>query len=214
MFNLHCHSLLSDAVLLPSEIARRYETIGYAAVAITDHVDASNIKQVVCQIVEFCSLWPKNRIKVIPGIEITHVPLEQFRPLVKYARRHGIKIIVGHGETLVEPVIKGTNKKAIESGIDILAHPGLIREEEVLLAKKHNVFLEVTSRTGHNQTNKHVVKLALRLGADLVINTDSHMPEDIISPEELLKVGQAAGLSQVQIERIYRQEKSFIQKLL
>ncbi len=213
MYNLHCHSVLSDGVLLPSEIARRYEVMGYKAIAITDHVDISNIKQVVAQITEFCNAWPKNRIKVIPGIEITHVPLEQFKPLVKYARVHGIKIIVGHGETLSEPVIKGTNKKVIESAVDILAHPGLITEEEARLAKKHKVFLEVTSRSGHNQTNRHVVDLASKVGAALVIDTDSHIPEDIISPQDLTRVGLRAGLCKAEIERIYKDEERFIKGL-
>ena len=44
MYDLHTHSLLSDGELLPSELARRYEEKGYKAIAITDHVDFSNIK--------------------------------------------------------------------------------------------------------------------------------------------------------------------------
>src|SRR3989338_7384634 len=99
MFDLHTHSLLSDGCLLPSELARRYEEKGFRAIAITDHVDISNIKRVVSEITNFCKSWPKNRIRVLPGIELTHIPLEHFSRLTKYARRHGIKIIVAHGET-------------------------------------------------------------------------------------------------------------------
>ena len=110
MYNLHCHSLLSDGMLLPSEIARRYEEKGYKAIAITDHVDKSNIKFVTSSILEFCRAWPKSsKIKVLPGVELTHLPLEQIPNLVKFCRYEGLKVIIGHGETPVEPVIIGTN---------------------------------------------------------------------------------------------------------
>ena len=111
MFNLHSHSLLSDGALLPSEVTVRYLSLGYKVIAITDHTDYSNIDLVIKAILDFTNHWPKDsRIKVLPGIELTHLPLEQFKPLAKYARTKGIRIIIGHGETLVEPVIKGTNQ--------------------------------------------------------------------------------------------------------
>ena len=93
----------------------------------------------VKEITTFCKNWPKNRIKVLPGIELTHIPPEQFPRLTKYARQHGIKIIIAHGESPVEPVLKGTNKTALNSDIDILAHPGNLTREEALLAKRQGV---------------------------------------------------------------------------
>ena len=144
MYNLHCHSLLSDGELLPSELAVRYAAAGYKAIAITDHADYSNIALITKAILEFTRHWPKNRkIMVLPGIELTHLPPEQFEPLAKYARKEGIKVIIGHGETLVEPVIPGTNHAALEADIDILAHPGLISDTDIKLAKKRGIFLEV-----------------------------------------------------------------------
>ncbi len=211
MYNLHCHSLLSDGVLLPSEVAVRYAHAGYHVIAITDHVDYSNIESVIRAILDFSRHWPSNSgIKVLPGIELTHVPPEQFKPLSKYARKQGIKIIVAHGETLVEPVIKGTNRAALEADIDILAHSGLISDEEVLLAKKKNIFLELTSRKGHAQTNPYVAEKALKFGAKLVLNTDSHAPEDIISPEELIKVGLMANLSPKDLDNINQEVIKFL----
>ena len=137
MFNLHTHSLLSDGCLLPSELAVRYASKGYKVIAITDHVDYCNIEPTVKAILNFTKHWPKNSpIKVLPGIELTHLPLEQFKPLASYARKQGIKIIIGHGETPAEPVIKGTNRAALEADIDILAHPGKITDSDIKLAKK------------------------------------------------------------------------------
>jgi putative hydrolase len=211
MYNLHSHSLLSDGSLLPSEVAVRYAAAGYKVIAITDHADYSNIRSATKAIVEFAKKWPKNStIKVLPGLELTHVPPEQFKALTQYARKNGVRIIIGHGETVVEPVIKGTNKAALESDIDILAHPGLISEQEVKLAKKRGIFLEITSRKGHSSTNAHVAEMALKFGAKLILNNDSHEPEDIITPEELDKVGLSAGLSKENLTGIRKDVERFL----
>jgi histidinol phosphatase-like PHP family hydrolase len=212
MYNLHIHSLLSDGVLLPSEIAVRYAAKGYKVIAITDHVDYSNIEFVAGSILKFTRSWPKNSlIKVLPGIELTHLPLAQFKPLVRYARKQGIKVIIGHGETQAEPVLKGSNKAALEAEIDILAHPGLISDEEVKLAKKNGVFLELTSRNGHKVSNYHVAKLALKWDVKLILNHDSHAPLDINSPAQLKQVGIKAGLNNKEIDKIYQDVAKFLQ---
>jgi histidinol phosphatase-like PHP family hydrolase len=210
MYNLHCHSLLSDGVLLPSEVAQRYLAKGFKLIAITDHCDYSNISQVVKSILEFTRHWPKESgIKVLPGVELTHIHPKQFKPLVKFCRSKGIKVIVGHGESPVEPVAKGTNRAAIEAGVDILAHPGRISDADVLLAKKKGIFLEITTRRGHSNTNKHVAAQALKLGAKLVISTDSHNPEDIITPAQMLNIPFKLGLNKAQIAQIKRNMAKF-----
>jgi len=215
MYDLHIHSLLSDGALLPSEICRRYEEKGYQIIAITDHSDYSNIKNNVSSIVEFCRRWPKkSRIKVLPGVELTHLPLEQFPPLVKYCRKQGIKIIIAHGESPVEPVEAGTNRQAVLSGIDILAHPGNISQEEAVLAKERGVFLELTTRKGHSRGNKYAVEMFKNTGVGLLINNDAHTPEDILKPEELKDIAISCGLNQDEISRIYAQEKRFLEKKL
>ncbi len=211
MFDLHTHSLLSDGVLLPSEIAVRYASFGYKVIAITDHVDYSNIEAVIRAIRNFTQHWPKNLpIKVLPGIELTHLPLAQFKPLAQYARKQGIKIIVAHGETPAEPVLTGTNRAALEADINILSHPGLITDKDVLLAKAKKIFLEVTTRHGHSKTNSHVAKQALKLGAKLILNTDSHRPEDIIAQASIIKNALKAGLKTKDINKIYKDVGEFL----
>lgn len=206
--------MLSDGVLLPSEISMRYLHAGYKIIAITDHVDYSNIEFVVKSIVKFCKRWPENKIPitVLPGVELSHLPPEQFSPLAKYARRKGIKIIVAHGESPVEPVINGTNHAALGADIDILAHPGLISEEDAAIASKKGVFLEITSRKGHSNTNTHVAQIALKTGAKLILNHDSHVPEDIITPAELINVGLEAGLNREQIETTFKEVAAFLKR--
>ena len=214
MYNLHAHSLLSDGVLLPSEIAVRYSAAGYKAIAITDHADYSNIDFIISATLDFTHHWPGDSlIKVLPGVELTHLPPKQFAPLAKYARKQGIRVIIAHGQTTVEPVIKDTNRAALEADIDILAHPGFISEADVKLAKKRGIFLEITSRHGHSRTNSYVVKAAFRFGAKLILNNDSHTPEDIISIKKLLNVASRAGLDRKQIDCILNNTAEFIAKI-
>ena len=53
MYDLHCHTLQSDGVLLPSEVAVRYSAAGYKAIAICDHADYSNAGQIIDSILLF-----------------------------------------------------------------------------------------------------------------------------------------------------------------
>lgn len=189
MIDLHTHSLLSDGALIPSELVRRAQVAGYNAIAITDHVDHSNISFVLPGIVEAAKIlneyWD---ILVIPGVEITHVPLEVFPELTSFARKKGAKIVVAHGESPVEPVLTGTNAAAIGAGVDILAHPGLIREEVAAFAAEKGVRLELTCRRGHSETNAHVFDAANKTGAKLIVNSDAHTPEDLLTFEKIGEV--------------------------
>jgi len=213
MYNLHCHSLLSDGVLLPSEIAARYAALGYKAIAITDHVDYCNISAVMASINDFIKHWPKNApLIILPGVEITHIPPEQAKDLVRLARKGGMKVVIGHGETTMEPVAVGTNRAFIEAGVDILAHPGKITDADVLLAKERGVFLEITARAGHRHTNTHVASSALRLGAQLILDIDSHIPEDILTPQALREFGVEAGLTPADIEHMYVMVAEFLKR--
>ncbi|MCG2711099.1 MAG: histidinol phosphate phosphatase domain-containing protein [Candidatus Omnitrophica bacterium] len=216
MIDLHTHTLLSDGVLLPSELIRRAEVIGYEVLGITDHADSSNIDHVLPRIVRVCrDLQPKVAIKLIPGVELTHIPPSDFEDLVKYARKNGARIVVGHGETIVEPVISGTNKAAISAKVDILAHPGLISEDDAAIAASMGVALEITTRSGHCYSNGHVVKTALKTGAKLVLNTDTHSPENLVTTPRARSIALGAGLSESDIEnRIFANMRNLADKLL
>ena len=209
MIDLHTHSLLSDGALLPSELVRRAEVKGYEAIAITDHADFSNIDFVIPRIVKTCkALNGYLKIKAIPGVEITHVPPGSVRGLVRFARRAGAKIVVGHGETISEPVAPGTNKAFIEARVDILAHPGTISPEDVKLARANGVLLEITTRKNHSKPNKRLVGLALKYGAKLVLNNDAHLPEDLIEKPRRKAFLTALGLKESAIRSIDRNSRS------
>ncbi|MFH1756545.1 MAG: histidinol phosphate phosphatase domain-containing protein [Pseudomonadota bacterium] len=205
MIDLHTHSLFSDGELLPSELVRRASVIGCQAVAITDHVDSSNLDWVIPRVVRVCrDLSAHWQVRAIPGVELTHIPPDLISPLTVQARALGAQIVLVHGETVVEPVPPGTNQRAIAAGVDILAHPGLITEEEVLLAREKGVFLEITARKGHSLTNGHVARLAKKVGTSLVLNTDTHAPEDLISQDYALTIALGAGLTNEDFERMLK----------
>ena len=215
MIDLHTHSLLSDGELIPAELARRFDVAGYTALAITDHGDQSNIDLIIPRLVTFCE--EVNRlegIRLIPGIELTHIPPEAIPALVSRSRKLGARLVVVHGETIVEPVAPGTNRMAIESSADVLAHPGLITEEEVLLAKEHSVYLELTSRKGHSLTNGHVAKLAHRMGAPMILNSDAHAPGDIWPPARLREIVAGAGLTEDDYHTLIRNAESVAKRCL
>ena len=213
--DLHSHSLLSDGVLIPSELIRRYAVAGFDAVAITDHADSSNIDYVINSLVRVCAEINKYwAIRALPGVELTHIPLEQFTPLTEYARGLGARIIVAHGQTPVEPVLEGTNNAAIKAGVDILAHPGRISEDDCLLAKKNNVCLEITTRRGHCLGNAHVARMAAKTGTCLVINTDFHDPSNMPSRRLFGKTARSAGLSLTDIAMIDSNKELLLNKAL
>jgi putative hydrolase len=215
MIDLHTHSFFSDGELIPSELIRRAEAIGYKAIAITDHVDSSNIDLVVPRIVSALKrLKGFISIEAFPGAEITHVPPQLIHELVKEARNLGAKIVVVHGETLVEPVAPGTNRAAIEANADILAHPGIISEEDLLLAKEKGVILEITSRKGHSLSNGYVAKEAMRFGVPLCINTDAHSPSDLITKEYAIRILLGSGIEENRIDSIFENSKALLEKVL
>jgi histidinol phosphatase-like PHP family hydrolase len=204
MIDLHTHSLFSDGVLLPAELVRRAEHKGYRFIAITDHVDQSNLDFVVPRIAELAeSLNKVMQIRTIPGVELTHVPPVTIGRLADRARSLGAKLVVLHGETIVEPVAPGTDHYALEANIDILAHPGLIDPRDVELATHRGIFLEISARKGHCLTNGYVAKLAMEMGTRLVLNTDTHEPSNLITKEHALEVARGAGLNADQASAMF-----------
>jgi histidinol phosphatase-like PHP family hydrolase len=215
VIDLHTHTFFSDGQLLPSELVRRAIVVGYRAIALTDHGDHSNIPSILPGIVAVCKkLSIAHDIPVLPGIELTHVPPMYIRELAVEARGLGAKIIVVHGETLVEPVMEGTNLAALSAPIDILAHPGLIGEEEALLAAKSNICLELTTRKGHSLSNGHIVKMAVQYHFPLVLNTDSHESSNLTTRAMAVKIARGAGMHEEDIPALFKNSEILVKKAL
>ena len=214
MLDLHTHTIFSDGELIPSELVRRGIVKGYRAIAITDHGDASNLDLIIPRIVKVSrELEGSWNLKVIPGIELTHVPPKSIRTLAEEARSLGARIVVIHGETIVEPVPEGTNYEAVNADIDILAHPGLVIEEVAEIARDRGIMLEITARKGHSLTNGHVVRVAKKVGASVIINSDAHSHCDLLSIDMAKKIACGAGLTEGDFAFIQKKVCELIEKV-
>lgn len=201
VYDFHTHTTHSDGELTPLELIRRARERGYRAIAITDHCGAGSLARMLPELIKDCTLaeqyWD---IMAIPGVELTHVPAAAIPDLAQQARSLGAKIVVVHGETIVEPVEPGTNRAAVgTANIDILAHPGLLTLDEAREAARNNVLLELTTRRGHCLTNGYVARLAQAAGAQLVLDSDTHSPGDLLTPSFAQTVARGAGLEDQEI---------------
>jgi putative hydrolase len=213
LIDLHMHSTFSDGVLIPAEVVSRAVDAGYKAMAITDHADPSNLELILENLGRFCrAMAGAGSAEVHPGVEITHVPPSLIPFLVARSRELGAKVVVVHGETIVEPVPRGTNLAAIKAKADILAHPGLLTEAEARLARKNGVFLEITARKGHSLTNGHVARLAMKTGARMIYNTDSHAPGDFTPWDTALRIIRGASLSERDAARMQDNSRQILER--
>lgn len=202
MFEFHTHSIFSDGELIPAELVRRAIFNGYEAVAITDHVDFTNMEYVLTGLKKLGEAT-YNGIVALIGVEITHVPAAKLEKAVKRAKELGAELVVVHGETLVEPVEPGTNKAAVRNPqVDILAHPGIISTEDAELARENDVYLEISSRHGHCLANGHVASISKEVGAKLLLNSDLHAPEDFLTEEFAQRILAGAGLDHVEVKKV------------
>ena len=214
MIDLHTHSFFSDGDLVPTELAQRAWAAGYKTIAITDHADHSNIDFIIPRMVKVCSkITEKGNINVIPGIELTHVHPRDIAALADEAKKLGAKIVVAHGQTIIEPVHAGTNLAAIKAGVDILAHPGLITEEEAQLAAKKGVYLEITTRRGHSLTNGHVAGQAKKFEAQLVLDNDAHSASDFVGAAIMMQIARGAGLTDSEISAMLDNSRRIVQRI-
>jgi len=196
VYDFHTHTSLSDGVLSPIELIRLAVVNNYRAIALTDHASLGELGRIIQETSEICALarahWD---ILAIPGIELTHVPAKAIAETARRAKELGAWLVVVHGETIVEPVEEGTNLAALHSPhVDILAHPGLIHPEEAKLAVTNGVFLELSARKGHCLTNGHIACVAQQAGAKLLLNSDAHSDEDLLTPSLAELISRGAGL--------------------
>ncbi|MDR1613613.1 MAG: histidinol phosphate phosphatase domain-containing protein [Planctomycetota bacterium] len=210
MFDYHMHTIISDGDLIPAELIRRGEIAGYRILGISDHSDLATIASQLPVIAGAAKAENVNgRVRVLAGTEITHVRPGQILEAVRMAREVGAQYVMVHGETLSEPVAPGTNRAAIEAGVDILAHPGLIDPDDVRLASERGVFLEISGRRGHSLANGHVAKLAHKYGAKLIFGSDTHTVGDVPTRSFAHRICRAAGLDETAALEMFANAEAF-----
>ena len=155
MFDFHIHVNCSGGRdgLLPSEAMRLAKCAGFRAVGLIVRADPSTLPillPTLKTLVKTCSLYAG--IEAFAGVELVHVPPALLPDAVGQAREQGAALILAHGESiprqLADVVETGTNLAAINAGVDILAHPGLITVEDAQLAAEKGVLLELNTAPG------------------------------------------------------------------
>lgn len=214
MIDFHTHTLLSDGALIPTEHIRRAEVCGYRVLGLADHVGLAEAPRVVPELIAAARRENElGRLRVFAGAELTHVRPEHFSEAVAEVRELGADFVIAHGETLVEPVEPGTNRAAIEAGVDILAHPGLISDEDVKLAAERGVRLEISAKAGHSLANGHVARLAEACGARLIFGSDGHTPQQLPTREFAEAICRAAGLDDDAVRKMFAAAEAFADEL-
>ncbi|MDY6834894.1 MAG: histidinol phosphate phosphatase domain-containing protein [Chloroflexota bacterium] len=202
--DFHTHTCLSDGTLTPIELIRRAFVHGYRAIAVTDHVGLGSMRRVLEETIEDCRIareyWD---IIAIPGIELTHLPPQTIGEAAKEAKQLGAWLVVVHGETIVEPVENGTNMEAVQSAdVDILAHPGILTPEEAKAASTSGVFIEISARQGHSLTNGHLAKVTKQAKNLLLLNSDAHDSNDLLTTRLAVDILRGSGIEQSVIQSI------------
>jgi len=179
------------------------EALEHRALALTDHISMEDPKPLLDRLHQEARAWEGTPFTPIVGVELTKVPARRIADAARAARKAGAEIVIVHGETIVEHVPLGTNHAAIDSGeVDVRAHPGLIDPKDVELAKAHSVVLEISGREGHSYCNGHVARLALEVGAELVVDSDAHAPEQLIPLPRARRIALGAGVPESELEKV------------
>lgn len=204
VFDFHMHTTQSDGVLTAVELIRRCILNRYAGMLISDHSGPGTLERFIRENSADCALaleyW---NFEAYAGVELTHVPAASIASIARQAKDLGAALVVVHGESPVEPVEPGTNLAAASCpDVDVLAHPGLLTPEVARAACDSEVFIEVTARKGHSLSNGLVVTTALDAGARLVVNSDSHGPGDILTPEWAEHVAICAGIPDQMLQAV------------
>ena len=224
MFDFHIHVCSSgNRGLLPAEAMRLARCAGFRAVGLLIRGDTSTLDQALPPLLSFvktASLYAG--IEAFAGIELVHIPPALLPDAVSRARERGASLVVAHGESIpgraVDSAETGTNLAAIEAGVDILAHPGLITAQDAALAAEKGVRLELSLAPRHALANGHIVRMASRFQCSLVLGSNAATPEDFESPEATHAFRKAAalgaGLDAQGLEALHQSERMLVQQLL
>ena len=63
------------------------------------------------------------------------------------------------------------------------------------------MYIEITARNGHSLSNGHVANVCREVGNKMIINTDTHSPDNIITFERSKIIGLGAGLNESEVEK-------------
>lgn len=201
-FDFHSHTFLTDGEASATDMWHEADLLGHRLLAVTDHIALEDPAPLLERLRQEARAFEDGPLTPVIGVEITMVPARHIATAARAARKAGAEIVIVHGESLMGPVPPGTNHAAIECReVDLLAHPGLLSESDAELAHAHGTFLELSGRRLHSLTNGHVARVALSAGADLVVDSDAHAPQQLLSLDSARRIGTGAGLRPSEVQR-------------
>ncbi|MCI4347854.1 MAG: histidinol phosphate phosphatase domain-containing protein [Thermoplasmata archaeon] len=202
-YDFHSHTFLTDGTSSATDMWQEADVLGHRALAITDHIALEDPVPLLERLRQEAKAWENDALQTLIGVEVTMVHPRRIPEVVRAARRAGAEVVIVHGETPANPVPPGTNRAVVEmNDVDVLAHPGFITVEEAELAKAHDVVLEVTARRLHLVTNGHVVRTALQVGNDLVVDSDAHATNELVTLDAARIVARGAGVPDTMLTRV------------
>jgi len=201
--DFHSHSYLSDGASSATDMWNEAEALAHRALALTDHISLEDPRSLLDRLHQEARAWEDRAFVPVVGVELTKVPPRRIAEAARAARASGAEIVIVHGESIAEHVPPGTNRAALESGeVDVLAHPGLLEPRDAALARANGVVLEISARRGHALTNGHVVRVALEAGAELVVDSDAHAPDQLVPWNFARRIALGAGVPESKITRV------------
>ncbi len=205
-YDFHSHTFLTDGRSSATDMWCEADVMGHRALAVTDHIALDDPAPLLERLRRESLAWEGEELTTLIGVEVTMIPPRKIADVVRASRRAGAEIVIVHGETPANPVPSGTNRAAVElNDVDVLAHPGFLTVEEAELAKAHDVILELSARALHMVTNGHVARTALEVGNDLVVDSDAHATDQLVSAARAREIARGAGVPEPAVARVLRE---------
>lgn len=213
MYDFHIH--VGDGYLLPAEAMRLARLNGYKAVGLLVRADGATLALLLPWLLQFSrhySLY--SGVEAFAGVELVHIPPALMPEAVAEARSLGAALVVAHGETMDGTAECGTNHAAIDAGVDILAHPGLLTHEDAAFAAERGVLLELTTAPVHCLANAHVAAMAKEYGCGMVFGGNVKQIFDFASQELRNNALKGACLTQDDFSVLKACQEELLQRLM
>jgi len=219
LIDMHSHTTLSDGTLSVEEMVAAAERRGYAAYAVTDHAGGSDpaYRDVVISVRDAVErLRRETPLHLFAGAELTDFEPQEILRAAREVRQCGAEVVVVHGECVSMNVRLGTNAAAVRAeGVDILAHPGLVTEEDAMEAARRGIYFEISARQGHNWANGHVYATARKGSVSIIVDSDAHDEAGLLSVAKVAALLRGAGASESVVAQVGDSfAPAFVDKLL
>ncbi|MDR2862093.1 MAG: PHP domain-containing protein, partial [Syntrophobacterales bacterium] len=75
------------------------------------------------------------------------------------------------------------------------------------------VYFEITTRRGHSLTNGYVASCARKYGVPLVLNTDTHSPDNLVTKAFARRIARGAALTDEETDVMFSNAEAIVRKV-